>query len=566
MDDARSQERNLIQRAPSGYLWNQVFSFWLFFSLFLYQLIITRLMPPSEKGVYELVLTPANFAVYLAALGLESAGSVYLPRALAEGGRREALAVTLQLVALRLGAVLLVAAGLLWGLPSLAGLVASSGLSWTTDFANSMRSPILLDHRFALAAYLVGIGISNLLAALLTALLRTGIVFWVGGAAQAVSIVLAYVFVGPLHGGANGALIALALPGVLMVLAYAIALYRVLPGRPSALSLLTGVRMVQLGIAAWLADLANGSLIKLIAVTQLAVAVSTAHIAFFGVAFEMGHAAALLFVAGLGGVGLAAMSAAYAHQQRAHLAIAWRTISKLQVLLAVPLVAFCVPHADAIILVLYGQPYASVGGLLALFLALNAIVRLAGGGAHEAALYVLGRQRWVVIARWGSLAVLTIGDILLIPRMGAAGALLAVGIAQVGAELFMLVFARLALARPFPVPFILRVLLALAPALAVTTVWRPGSLAGLIVAGLVYAVMFVAALRLVRPLDQEDAALLAQVRPALRAVLMPFAATPLSSPVVPAPAGAPAAWDPSLLGSASLPLPPTAGSEAPRHD
>src|SRR5712691_10294848 len=75
----------------------------------------------------------------------------------------------------------------------------------------------------------------------------------------------------------------------------------------------------------------------------------------FGLAFEMGHPAAFLFVAGLGGVGLAAMAAAYARQQMAHLATAWRTVAKLQVVLAVPLVAFCVPHADAIMGVLYGS-------------------------------------------------------------------------------------------------------------------------------------------------------------------------------------------------------------------
>src|SRR5260370_37524121 len=86
----------------------------------------------------------------------------------------------------------------------------------------------------------------------------------------------------------------------------------------------------------------------------------------------------------------------------AHLATAWRTVAKLQVVLAVPLVAFCVPHADAIMGVLYGSSYAAAGPLLALFLALNALVRLAGGRAHDAAPYLLGRQQWVVVSGWGS--------------------------------------------------------------------------------------------------------------------------------------------------------------------
>lgn len=542
MYDAASQDSDggdLIRRAPSGYLWNQAFSLWMFLSLFLYQLVITRILPVQEKGVYELVLTPANFAVYLAALGLESAGSVYLPRALAEGGPGRAMAIAVRLVATRLAAVLVVAAAVLWGVPVLASLLHLLPLPGMADLAATLSRPTLLSHREALVGYVVCVGMSNLMAALLTALLRTRAVFIAGGLAQALTIGLAYFLVSSRNAGADGALAALAWPSALTALVYAIVLFRVLAAPPVRLGRPIFGGILQLGIAAWLADLANGSLIKLVAVTQLAAGVTrsqaTVQVAYFGIAFELGHAAAFLFVAGLGGVGLAAMSAAYAHKQQAHLATAWRTISKLQVLLAVPLVAFCVPHADAIMRVLYGQRYAAAGSLLALFLALNAVVRVAGGGAHDAALYVLGRQQWVVISRWGSLGLLALGDILLVPRFGAAGALLSVGIAQVAAEIFLLVLARLALARPYPVPFMLRVLAALAPALAVTVLWRPASFFTLVLAGAIYALIFLGCLRLVRPLDSEDEALLRQVSSPVRTILLPFVApsrAPAEQPAV----------------------------------
>ncbi len=549
MSEASDQGHDLIRRAPGGYLWNQAFSLWLFLSLFLYQLVITRLLPTDQKGVYELLLTPANFAVYLAALGLESAGSVYLPRALTEGGPGEAMAVALRAVGVRLVAVMVVASAAIWGLPLAAGALALLRLPGSTSLVQSLSHPELYTHRLALAAYVIGVGLSNLLAALLTALLRTRAVFVVGSLAQLLSVGLAYLLVGPLHGGADGALAALSIPGALMAIVYAVALWRVLPVRPTTYGVRELGRMLWLGVSAWMADLANGSLIKLIALAQLGVVVTHTQIAFFGVAYEMGHAAAFLFVAGLGGVGLAVMAAAYANHHLPHLAIAWRTVSKLQVLLAVPLVAFCVPHADAIIQVLYGQRYASVGPLLALFLTLNALVRLAGGGAHEAALYVLGRQRWVVISRWGSLVVLAVGDLLLIPRYSVAGALLSVGLAQLAAEVFLLVLARRAVAKAYPISFLLRVLAALAPALLVTTLWRPTSFVGLVVAGLVYAAVFLAFLRVIRPLEAEDGVLLKEVTTPLRMILSPFVApgrgfpaaldvpptTPTVSPVQPLP-------------------------------
>jgi O-antigen/teichoic acid export membrane protein len=525
-DQASDQTSDLLRRAPGGYLWNQAFSLWLFLSLFLYQLIITRLLPVSEKGVYELVLTPANVAVYLAALGLESAGAVYVPRMLGEGGTGKALAVVLRLVGVRLAAVLLIAVGVLWGLPALAQLLAALALPGMGTLARNLDDPVLLAHRASLAAYVLGMGLANLLAALLTALLHTRVIFFAGSLAQLLTIGLAVLFVGPLHGGADGALLALALPNLLLALAYAAALLHVLGAQPMRMGNRVVGPMLRLGLAAWVADLTNEPLIKLLAVAQLSLAVSPAQIAFFGIAFEMGHAAAFLFVAGLGGLGLAVMSAAYARQQKAHLAVAWRTVTKLQVLLAVPLLAFCIPHAAPITRLLFGQNYADAGPLLALFLTLNVLVRLGGGGAHEAALYVLGRQRWVVLARCGALAALLGADALLIPKYGVAGALVAVGLAQLAVQMVEIVLACRALARPFPLRFVARVLLALGPALAFSVVWRPTALVGLLLAGVGYSGMFLACLRLVRPLESEDAALLQHMHGPLPAILSRFCAHP----------------------------------------
>lgn len=527
--------RDLMRRAPSGYLWNQLYSLWLFFSLFVFQLVITRLLPVDEKGVYELILTPANFALYAAALGLESAASVYLPRAFVEGGAAEAAAVAMRLLLVRLLAVVAVALALIWGLPALARLLAATGLPASSGVAGELTSPVLMSHRLVMALYVVLTGTANLLGALLTALMRTRVVFALGGLAQLATVGLAYLFVGPLQGGAGGALLALSLPAAGLAAGYLVGLARALGTTPARAGPQAARRMLSFGLTVWLADLANGSLVKLLAVFQLGLVVSHAGIAFFGIAYEMGHAASFLLVAGLGGVGLAALAAAYAGERLAHLAVAWRSVAKVQVVLAVPLVAFCVPHADAIVRTLYGAPYAAVGPLLALFLVLNGFVRLCGGGASEAALYVLGRQRWVVAGRWGSLVALGIGDLLLIPRFGVAGALLAVGLAQVGVELLEVALARYWLARAFPTGFVLKVLAAVAPGLLLTALWRPTSLGGLILAGVVFAALFLVCLRFVAPLDSEDQQLLAQAAGPLRSLLELFVArVPRDAGVAPA--------------------------------
>jgi O-antigen/teichoic acid export membrane protein len=539
--DEQARDQDLIRRAPSGFLWYQAFIFWLFISNWLVGLVIRRTLPLAEAGTYSLVSTAANFAVYLASLGLGNAASVFLPRALAESGPGQAMAIAVRLIATRLTAVVVVAGAVLWGLPLLTSVLTTANLPGASDLVKGLRDPLLTSHRVALVAYVIAFGIANLLAALLTALLRTRTVFLVNTVVQAGTIALTYFFIVQLHSQADGAIYAQALPVIVECVIYAIALRQVMANHARTSKAPRMGPILQLGIATALADLANNSLVSLIAQAQLLVGVSAAllasggataavsraarsQVALFTASLQLGHAAALIGVEGLGGVSIAIMSAAFAKAQRAGLATAWRAIIKLHVLLAVPLVVFCIPHATAIMQVLYTNLYTDAGPLLALFLGLTAVVQLAGGGSHEPALYVLGRQRWAVISRWGSLGLLAAGDLLLIPRFGTAGALLAVGVAQVSAEVFQLVLVRRLAARRYPFAFVGRLLLAMVLPVAVTLLWRPVGLIGLTLATLVYTALFIACLWLIKPLDAEDGELLRQLRRPMRVLLEPFVA------------------------------------------
>jgi O-antigen/teichoic acid export membrane protein len=523
-EETAGQAENLIRRAPGGYLWNQAYNFWTFATLFLHQIIITNNLSLAERGVFEPVKTFALLGVYVAALGLDSAGSVYMPRALAEGGPARAAAVALRLLLIRAFALLVIASLIIWGLPALGQIL--SGFPATADMGRAINSPEVLSHRAPMAFYVVAVGMSTLLASLLTALLRTRLIFIVGGLAQLLIVVFAWVFVVTFGGGADGALNALSVPSALAGIVYGVALVWILGTRLAPVGLRTTWNMMALGGGAWLTDLASGSLLKSIALVQLGVALvatgKAEQVAFFGVAYEMGHAATFLFINGISGVGLAVMSAAYVNQRLPYLAIAWRTVSKLQVLLGVPLLIFCVPNATAIMERLFGADYAPAGPLLALFLGLNALTRMAGGGAHEAALYVLGRARWAVFSRWFALGVLFVLDLVLIPLYGVAGCLLAVGIAQMTAEMIQFAIARYRLRRPFPFGFMFRILLALIPGLIVSAYWRPTSWIGLISAGVIFALLFLVMLRLLRPFDAEDGALLKNTNATLQRLLNPF--------------------------------------------
>jgi O-antigen/teichoic acid export membrane protein len=543
--------QQLLRRAPAGYLWNQAGALWLFVSLLLFEVVVRRSLPKAETNVFDLVSTAANLGFYLASVGLAAAGTVYLPRVLAEGGTGRAWRLVVRLVLVRLAMAFLVCAVMLWGLPALASAVEGGGWPAGVQIARGFTAQAILQHRAAIAAYVAAVGTSTLLSSLLIALIYTRVVFVFGSLGQLLLLGLAYMFIREIGGGVDGAIWAQVAAATATALVFAVALFRVLRSRVGARGRTLFGPALRLGIASWLADLPNSSLVQPVALGQLAAA-APGELLFFKSTYQMGDAGARFFTDGLGGVSLSVMSASYTGERLPALAAGWRTVSKLQVLLAVPLVAFAIPHASAIMALLFGPLYAESGGLLAVFLALNGLIQLLGGSTHEWALYVLGRQRWVVLSRWSTLGIVAVTGALLVPRYFALGALVAVGVGRLAAQLLLLALARRWVRRAYPAAYCAKVLAALVAPLVATALWDPAGFAAgaiarmrwlpgaadfpaqhalasalaLALAGAAYLALFLAGLCVIRPLDAEDVALLGQAPPWLRRVLLPFAATP----------------------------------------
>src|SRR5205085_9458493 len=82
--------QQLLRRTPASYLLNQAYGLWVFVSLFLLTLIMTRTVSVTQYGVYAIAATAYNTIAYVVAFGLEDATNTYVPRLLAEHGRASA--------------------------------------------------------------------------------------------------------------------------------------------------------------------------------------------------------------------------------------------------------------------------------------------------------------------------------------------------------------------------------------------------------------------------------------------------------------------------------------------
>ncbi|MFI5273899.1 MAG: polysaccharide biosynthesis C-terminal domain-containing protein, partial [Ktedonobacterales bacterium] len=228
--------------------------------------------------------------------------------------------------------------------------------------------------------------------------------------------------------------------------------------------------------------------------------------------------AGLLLISGLGGVGMAAMSAAFTGGGRARLAMMWRAALMLQIVLAVPMLAFCLVRADQIVLVLYGPRFAAVVPWFRLFLGFAIVGRLVGGGAHQSALYVVGRQRSVLFTRWAGLVVNVVLDIALIPIYGPVGALFGTGFSQVWVGIIEYLLVRGQVPHGYPTDFMARMISATIIPMVLLTWWQPAGVGGLAASSVAFAVLIIFGLMLTRPKEAGDLQLMMMANPRLRKI------------------------------------------------
>ncbi len=516
------EARHLLRRTPNSYLLNQVYGLWVFISLFLLTVIVTRKVSVVEYGVYAVVMAAFNTIAYIVAFGLEDATTTFVPRVFAEHGRASAANLIRRLLALRIVILSASAIIMLFGMPVLANIIGAIPINGAAAMASSMRDPQLIGHIAPIAVYVVGNGISSLFTSVCAALMRMRFVFIAGSIAQFAILVLSFAVL-QMGLGIDGVLWVLALTSLLTSLAFVVWLAPMLflrgesyrqPLKP----------VLDLGISAWLTNLVSGALLKQVSIILLGYfAISLVEIGYFNLSFQLAHAASLLLVSGFGGVGVAALAAAYVGHNSARLARAWQALIKIETLLAAPGLVFCLFNAQNVAHALYGSSYDPVGPLLAIFLFFNILVRVLGTTIHQSTLYVVGKPRLVVLGQWlGLLAVALIG-IILIPRWGPAGALVADGISQLLTGALLLAFLWNVLPRKYPLGFTLRFLLALVLAALPGILWHPESRPLLILSGLIFLILCAALLTLIRPLTAEDMEMIGTLNPMLVKYLKWFA-------------------------------------------
>jgi len=496
---------SLIRQTARAVAWNQAAKVVEVATGFGVSVLLARLLAKEAYGVYGLAFAVVGMLLLAADLGLKETFGKFLPQV---GSAARVRFIVRRFLAVRV-AMLVVLAASLWGGASLLGRIGLGDLSPCVPLMVLVlagRSLFSLFEAYSLATLRVrALALVRIAQSLLWVVSLLGLLTWDRWGLWPV-----------LAAHAAGLLVA--------TVALGVADRRALIGPTEAAPL---APMVWFGVAVWATLLVNvGVEHGIDAVLIGALAGDVAEVARYSVGIYPAVRLFAFIVFAFSTVCLPSLSAAQARGGMAALAAARAGYVKLMAGVVVPVFAFLFVLAPEITTGLYGRAYASSAVVLRVMCLALMVVALVGGGVNANTLLALGRAKVFFWSRLAAGAVNVAADVLLIPPLGALGAVTATASVIVGLHLFDLVMVHVLSGARLPERFLSRVSGATVGAIVVLSLCPAGSLWHIGAAAAGYFLLSACLWVIARPLDWSDRLHLAKVHPALGWLAGAFAARP----------------------------------------
>jgi O-antigen/teichoic acid export membrane protein len=484
-------------------LWNHAGKLLEYLCIYLTSVLVARSLGVQGNGVYAGLISLSQLLLVLSSFGLETSLNKHIPQLDQDIHFQQTRFVLRRVLLIRTGVFLstVVLFSIACSLLPFEFLGYARGYLWFLVVYTGLRSLVALFSMVLVAQFQTALNAKINLAIRTIELLAVGILLRSG-----ISI--------------EGLFVLFIATGLLHVAAYAFFSRGnwLGPERTSALS-----PVVLFGGLYWInatVDFVLGRHGDVLLLTNLLSDSSQA--SFYDVAFSIAQLAALLFTVGLGGITFATF-ARLAQSAPATMDRFYGFAIRVTSLLAIPAYAFLLFNAAPVITTLYSSKYAPAVALVPGMMAFRIVARLFGGG--ENAEYLLSKGRVSTIVVIGVIAAVTnvVLNVVLIPGMGAMGAVIASGAGNMVANglgwtalrrispqgLQWLFWLKLAMICSF-VSFIGSILLP-APRTPL-----------LVVYGCLYFSLVTLLLRIAKPLTHHDAAWLAQIDSRLASLIGKF--------------------------------------------
>jgi O-antigen/teichoic acid export membrane protein len=393
---------------PRSFLWNHLGKTIEYVGVYCASLLIARGLGVEGNGVFASLVSFSQLLLVLSSFGLETAVNTIFPR-LAQGDAAEGRGKIL-------GRLVVLRTGLFVG-------IAAPFLLAATWFSSWLAGPIS-SYAFVLLAYTVTRSLIPLLAAALTADLRTDITARVNVTIRIIELACLWWIAA--HGMTVVSVLHLFIvTGTLQLAAYMVVCRRLLPMSHAAgpirpLLAFGGIYWINIAVDYVLGRHGDVFLLSRLLADQTGASL-------YDVSYSITQLAQMGATAGLGGVTLAAF-ASLAAASPSKMPDGYKIMVRLVSLLTIPLFGFLAFNAPPVVGFLYSAAYAPAAGIVQGMVLFRIAGRLFGGGENADVLLAHGSVSSLVgigiVAAFLNISL----DILLIPPMGAWGAVIGSGI------------------------------------------------------------------------------------------------------------------------------------------
>ena len=217
--------------------------------------------------------------------------------------------------------------------------------------------------------------------------------------------------------------------------------------------------MVKFALSAWIISILTFILGKQADVIMINYYLnSKSQIAYYEAAFSLSQALSYVFLIGLSGVSLA-MFSKIAKNDLNKLEKTWTFILKVMQVLLIPLIIFFITYSNILIPFIYGSSYYDSIILFQILIFFMLISWVIGGGMNLTMLYALNLEKKVLLSRVIAGLINIILNIILIPQLGALGAIVSTGFSTILVIMIEYVFLKSFISISFPFLYFFKILL-----------------------------------------------------------------------------------------------------------
>lgn len=494
------QESGHVRQIGENLLWSQVGRVLDIGLGLVFSIIVIRSLGPQQYAIYVVAWSIANVATLIASLGYSETLTRYLPEINVKDH----------------GTAAAFARQLLWDRVWLCLIVATVVWLASAPLANWMHSPGL-DHLIGLIiGLIIAQGAWDIFVAYYAATLRMRDHAAIRIAGQVTSLGVMLVLFGSRGIDISFPLLAQLAGYLVSCILYFFGARRTLglPGKPVMLS-----KARRFGLYVWLTNLATLGLTSQIDVLLITMLITdSTQVSFYNVAAVL-LTRLYTVLTGWTAILMPALAGAHSRDGVNGLARSFNLFMKVNLAVLLPSLIFTIAWSGPLITVFFGEAFTSSAALLAIFALFNLASVLAGANVCHPLLYVADRQSTLLWLRIGAGILNILLDVLLIPAMGAAGAVVGTGLSNLLTHLIEFGLCRRLTGGIYPFAVAAKLFGASVLAILPIFFFSTSGWGGLVAGGLMFGVIFSVAIWFLRPLSHGDYAILENALPRLRPVL-----------------------------------------------